>query len=123
MSCSARRWSAPPGPGSRTLTYPKALNDLVGTKFKIVAGYPGGNEITLALEKGEVEGYCGWAVGSIRQRAPQWLHDGTLKVLAQFTLAKPDLPNVPVATDLPKTPRGPRRPSKSCPPIRSSRGR
>lgn len=94
------------GPGSRTQTYPQALNDLVGTKFKIVSGYPGGNEITLALEKGEVEGYCGWAIGSIRQRAPQWLHDGTLKVLAQFTLGKPDLPDVPLATDLPKTAAG-----------------
>ena len=48
------------GPGSRTMTFPMALNDLAGTKFKIVSGYPGGNEITMALEKGEVEGYCGW---------------------------------------------------------------
>ena len=88
------------------MTYPQALNELIGTKFKIVSGYPGGNEITLALEKGEIEGYCGWAIGSIKQRAPQWLHDGTLKVLAQFTLGKPDLPNVPLASDLPKTPEG-----------------
>jgi tripartite-type tricarboxylate transporter receptor subunit TctC len=94
------------GPGSRTQTYPQALNDLAGTKFKIVSGYPGGSEITLALQKGEVEGYCGWAVGSIRQRAPQWLTDGTLKVLAQFTAGKPDLPNAPVATDLAKTKEG-----------------
>ena len=94
------------GPGSRTMTYPRALNDLAGTKFKIVSGYPGGNEITLALQKGEVEGYCGWAVGSIKQRAPQWLTDGTLKVLAQFTLGKPDLPQVPLAAELPKTPEG-----------------
>jgi tripartite-type tricarboxylate transporter receptor subunit TctC len=94
------------GPGSRTQTYPQALNDLAGTKFKIVSGYPGGNEITLALQKGEVEGYCGWAVGSIRQRAPQWLTDGTLKVLAQFTAGKPELPNAPVATDLAKTKEG-----------------
>ena len=94
------------GPGSRTVTYPQALNDLAGTKFKIVSGYPGGNEITLALEKGEVEGYCGWAIGSIRQRAPQWLKDGTLKVLAQFTLGKPDLPDIPLAAALPKSPEG-----------------
>lgn len=94
------------GPGSRTQTYPQALNDLAGTKFKIVSGYPGGNEITLALQKGEVEGYCGWAIGSIRQRAPQWLTDGTLKVLAQFTAGKPDLPTAPVATDLAKTKEG-----------------
>ena len=65
------------GPGSRTLTHPRAFNELLGTKFKIVSGYPGGNEITLAIERGEVEGYCGWTVGSIVNRAPNWLHDGT----------------------------------------------
>jgi tripartite-type tricarboxylate transporter receptor subunit TctC len=94
------------GPGSRTLTYPKGLDELIGTKFKIVSGYPGGNEITLALEKGEVEGYCGWALGSIKTRAPEWLRDGTLRPLAQFTLSKPDLADVPVASDLAKTPTG-----------------
>ena len=59
------------GPGSRTLTHPRAFNELLGTKFKIVSGYPGGNEITLAVERGEVEGYCGWTVGSIVNRASQ----------------------------------------------------
>jgi tripartite-type tricarboxylate transporter receptor subunit TctC len=94
------------GSGSRTMTYPQALNDLVGTKFKIVSGYPGGNELTLALQSGEIEGYCGWAIGSIRQRQPQWLIDGTIKVLAQFTLGKPALPDVPLASDLPTTAEG-----------------
>jgi tripartite-type tricarboxylate transporter receptor subunit TctC len=94
------------GPGSRTLSYPKALNELIGTKFKVVPGYPGGNEITLALERGEVEGYCGWALGSIMTRAPQWLRDGTIRPLVQFTLSKPDLPNVPVASDLPQAAAG-----------------
>ena len=92
------------GPGSRTLTYPKALNELLGTKFRIVSGYPGGNEITLALERGEVEGYCGWALGSIKTRAPDWIRDGKIRPLAQFTLAKTaDLPNVPLASDLADT--------------------
>ena len=94
------------GPGSRTLTFPKAFNQLIGTKFKVVTGYPGGNEITLALERGEVEGYCGWALGSIMTRAPDWLRDGKIRPLAQFTLAKPDLPGVPVAGDLPPTQTG-----------------
>ena len=111
------------GPGSRTLTYPKALNDLIGTKFKIVSGYPGGNEITLALEKGEVEGYCGWALGSIKTRAPQWLRDGTVRPLAQFTLSKPDLPNVPVASDLPPIADRASRRSTSWRPIPCSPGR
>jgi tripartite-type tricarboxylate transporter receptor subunit TctC len=93
------------GPGSRTLTHPRAFNELLGTKFKIVAGYPGGNEITLAVERGEVEGYCGWTVGSIVNRASNWLHDGTLTLLAQFTR---DLPKVPVARDLVPTETGKR---------------
>ena len=93
------------GPGSRTLTHPRAFNELLGTKFKIVAGYPGGNEITLAVERGEIEGYCGWSVGSIVSRASDWLHDGTLTLLAQFTR---DLPNVPVARDLVPTETGKR---------------
>jgi tripartite-type tricarboxylate transporter receptor subunit TctC len=94
------------GPGSRTVSYPKALNELVGTKFKVVTGYPGGNEISLAMERREVEGYCGWAIGAIMARLPHWLRDGLIRPLAQFTLAQPDLPNVPVASDLPKTPTG-----------------
>ena len=74
---------------------------MLGTKFKIVTGYPGGNEITLALERGEVEGYCGWALGSIKTRAPDWIRDGKIRPLVQFTLAKAaDLPNVPLATEL-----------------------
>jgi tripartite-type tricarboxylate transporter receptor subunit TctC len=94
------------GPGSRTLSYPRALNELMGTKFKVVSGYPGGNEITLALERGEVEGYCGWALGSIKTRAPDWLRDGKVRPLAQFTLSKPDLPNVPLAADVAGSERG-----------------
>ena len=93
------------GPGSRTMTFPKALNDLVGTKFKIVAGYPGGNEITVALEKGEVGGYCGWALGSLKQRAPQWYDEKKVRFLVQFASARDkDLQDVPLAVDLAKTP-------------------
>jgi tripartite-type tricarboxylate transporter receptor subunit TctC len=92
------------GPGSRTMMFPKALNELLGTKLKIVSGYPGGNEITMALEKGEVEGYCGWALGSLRQRAADWYRDKKIKFLVQFAQSRDkDLPQVPLATDLPKT--------------------
>jgi tripartite-type tricarboxylate transporter receptor subunit TctC len=94
------------GPGSRTLTYPKLLNELLGTKFKIVSGYPGGNEITLALERGEVEGYCGWALGSIKTRAPDWIRDGKIRPLVQFTLSTTAaLPNIPLASGLAGTDR------------------
>ena len=95
------------GPGSRTLTNPKVLNDQAGARLKIVSGYPGGNEITAALEKGEVEGYCGWALGSIKQRAPDWLRDGRIRPLVNFSYtASPDLPAVPLAHDLAKSATG-----------------
>lgn len=95
------------GPGSRTMSFPKALNDLIDTKFKVVSGYPGGNEITMALEKGEVEGYCGWALGSLKQRAPEWYADGKVRFLVQFaTKRDADLQQVPLATELPKTEAG-----------------
>ena len=93
------------GPGSRTVSFPRALNELVGTKFKIVSGYPGGNEITLALEKGEVEGYCGWALGSLKQRAMNWYTEKKVRFLVQFApQSDPELKDVPLAVDLAKTP-------------------
>ena len=53
------------------------------------------------MEKGEVEGYCGWSLDSISSRAPDWLPSRKIKPLAQFTLAKSGLlPNIPVAHDL-----------------------
>lgn len=95
------------GPGSRTLTNPKVLNDQVGTRFKIVSGYPGGNEITLALEKGEVEGYCGWALGSIKQRKAKWLAEGKIRPLVNFSLKGTDeLKGVPLAHELAKSELG-----------------
>jgi len=95
------------GPGSRTMTFPKALNELAGTKFKIVSGYPGGNEISMAMEKGEVEGYCGWSLDSLNSRAPDWLPSGKVKPLAQFSLAKTGLlPDIPIAHALASTDTG-----------------
>jgi tripartite-type tricarboxylate transporter receptor subunit TctC len=97
------------GTGSRTMTFPYALNALTGTKFRIVSGYPGGNEISMAMEKREVDGFCGWAISAIRQRAPQWLAEKKLKFLAQFALEKHrDFPDVPLAMDLPESEAGKR---------------
>ena len=97
------------GTGSRTMTFPNALNDLVGTKFRIVQGYPGGNEISMAMEKREVDGFCGWAISAIRQRAPHGLAENKLQFLTHFALEKhPDCPDVPLAMDLPPTELGKR---------------
>jgi tripartite-type tricarboxylate transporter receptor subunit TctC len=86
------------GPGSRTVTYPRLLNDLTGTKFKVVTGYPGGNEISIAMERREVDGQCGLSWGSIKGRLGSWLRDHKLHLLTQFALTRAaDLADVPLA--------------------------
>ena len=49
------------GPSADTYQFPKIANGVLGTKFKIVTGYPGGNDVDLAMERGEVSGRCGWS--------------------------------------------------------------
>lgn len=82
--------------------FPKVFNAVLGTRFKIVTGYPGGNEMTLAVERGEVQGRCGWSWGgSIKATRAAWIADKKINVLLQVALDKhPDLRDVPLAIDL-----------------------
>ena len=87
--------------GSTSSQYPKAMNALLGTKFKIVLGYPGGNDINLAMERGEVDvrGSNSWA--SWKATRPDWLAEKKIIILVQIGLAKAaDLPDVPLLMDL-----------------------
>ena len=89
--------------GSTSSQYPKAMNALLGTKFKIVVGYPGGNDIDLAMERGEVEGRGSNSWSSWKATHPDWLRDKKINILVQIGLAKaPDLPDVPLLMDLAK---------------------
>jgi tripartite-type tricarboxylate transporter receptor subunit TctC len=91
--------------GTRTFNQPRLFNAVLGTKFKIVTGYPGGNELTMAMERGETEGWCGWSWTSLKRRVPTWLTEKKVNILVQGSLDKaPDLPNVPLAIDLVKNP-------------------
>jgi tripartite-type tricarboxylate transporter receptor subunit TctC len=81
--------------------YPKAMNALLGTKFKIIAGYPGGNDINLAMERGEVDGRGSNSWLSWKATRPNWLAEKKINILVQIGLHKaPDLPDVPLLTDL-----------------------
>jgi tripartite-type tricarboxylate transporter receptor subunit TctC len=92
------------GVGDDTYQFPALMNAVVGTKFKIVTGYPGGNDITLALERGEVQGRCGWSWSSIVATRMDWVTSKKIIVLVQMSLSKhADLPNVPLVMDLAKT--------------------
>ena len=93
------------GPTADTDQFPKVLNGTLGTKMEVITGYPGGNDISLAMERGEVKGRCGWSWSSIIATRKNWLDEGKIKVLVQLSMQKhPDLPNVPLVTDLAKTP-------------------
>jgi tripartite-type tricarboxylate transporter receptor subunit TctC len=89
------------GPASLTVVLPTALRELVGYKVKIIQGYPGGNEVALALERGEVQGRCGWSYSSLMSTYPQWINEGKLNVLAAASSKRlPELPNVPTVLEL-----------------------
>jgi len=92
------------GPAADTDQFPKVLNETLGTKFKIVTGYPGGNDINLAMERGEVQGRCGWSWSSVIATHKPWLEQKQINVFLQLALEKhPDLPHVPLVTDFAKT--------------------
>lgn len=87
--------------GSTSSQYPKAMNELIGTRFRIVAGYPGGNDLNLAMERGEIEGRGSNAWNSWKATRPDWLRDKRINILVQIGLTKaPDLPDVPLLMDL-----------------------
>src|SRR5947209_8401749 len=70
-------------PGTSTRDFPALLNSMVGTRLRIVSGYPGTREITLAIEKGEVQGLCGFSWSSLSAQHPNWLKSGFIRLLAQ----------------------------------------
>ena len=55
--------------------FPRITNGVLGTKMKIVTGYPGGNEVGLAMERGEVQGRCGWSWSSVKSTHQKWLDE------------------------------------------------
>lgn len=89
------------GPSADTYQFPKIVNGVLGTKFKIIAGYAGGNDVDLAMERGEVQGRCGWSWSSLKSTRASWLAEKKINILFQMGLAKhPDLPDVPLVLDL-----------------------
>jgi tripartite-type tricarboxylate transporter receptor subunit TctC len=86
--------------------YPRLLNALLGTRFKVVEGYKSSQEALLALERGEVEGHCSGSLSvTLRARMKPLVEAGKVKILAQLGHEKdPDYPDVPLILDLAATP-------------------
>jgi tripartite-type tricarboxylate transporter receptor subunit TctC len=93
------------GADATDVVFPKAVNKLVGTKFKVVVGYQSSAEMNLAMERGELEGNCGLGWTIVKLRKPEWLAEHKINILFQMALRKhPDLPDVPLISDYAKTP-------------------
>jgi tripartite-type tricarboxylate transporter receptor subunit TctC len=89
-------------PGATTYDLPLLLNNVLGAKFRIVTGYPGSREITIALERGEVQGACGIGWTGIEVLHPEWFANDTIRVLVQLSSQGHDdlnKRNVPKAGD------------------------
>ena len=92
------------GAGSYTQIYPTIMNAIVGTRFKVIAGYATTPEVNLAMERGEVNGRAGNNFNSIRMENPEWLRDRKIRFLAQVGLKRdPDFPEVPLMMEFGKT--------------------
>jgi tripartite-type tricarboxylate transporter receptor subunit TctC len=85
--------------GSATYVNPMMMNYFLGTKFKVVPGYGGGAQVRLAMERGEVHGFCGQFEGW-KSVKPEWLHAGRLAHLVQLASKRsPDMPNTPLLSE------------------------
>jgi len=69
--------------GGATSDYAAVLNSVLGTKFKIVKGYPGTRDMTLAIERGEAHGLCGYAWTSLKTQNAEWVRDKKINVILQ----------------------------------------
>ena len=93
------------GGGADSLTYPRLLNKALGTKFKIITGYAGGEEQSLAMEREEVHGRASVPWTTVRANHGDWLRDKKINIIVQMALQRdPDLPNVPNVLEYVKDP-------------------
>ena len=81
--------------------YARLYKNVLGARIKLVSGYPGTNDITLAMERGEVDGICGLSWGTIKVAHPDWVSGKGVNLLLQAGLKKDaELPDLPLASDL-----------------------
>jgi tripartite-type tricarboxylate transporter receptor subunit TctC len=89
---------------SDSMIKPNLMNALAGTRFKVIAGYQGGNEITLAMERGEVHGLVGVSWDTVKATKLSWVEEKKVRLMLQFGLERhPQLPDVPLAVDFVKS--------------------
>jgi tripartite-type tricarboxylate transporter receptor subunit TctC len=88
------------GAGSNPVVFPRLMNSLAGTKFKIIPGYEDNNQVLLAMERGEVDGAAGMGYDAVKSTRADVLRDKKMQIVMQIALARhPELPDVPLIMD------------------------
>jgi tripartite-type tricarboxylate transporter receptor subunit TctC len=90
------------GTGSTAIanTFPRVLNAVLGTKFRVIPGYPGANDALLAMERGETQGFCSLGFATLDAIRPGWVRDHKVNIFVQLALQKSrEHPEVPLALD------------------------
>jgi tripartite-type tricarboxylate transporter receptor subunit TctC len=85
-------------------TLPRLLNTMIGTKFRVVSGYKGLNDVALAMQRGEVMGSSGWSWSDVKSAYAGMLADKSIRILMQYAEQRiADLPDIPSVLDYIKT--------------------
>jgi tripartite-type tricarboxylate transporter receptor subunit TctC len=89
------------GANSTPAFFTRLLNATLGTKMKPINGYPGQNDVLLAMERREIDGHPSAFFSSVRSTRPNWLRDRIAKAIVQYGAQKlAELPDVPFAPDI-----------------------
>src|SRR5215510_11290771 len=92
------------GPGADPDIFALLYKNVFGAKVKLVPGYHGTNDVTLAMERGEVDGLCGLSWSTLKSRHMQWMKDNKINIIVQAAFKKePELAAVPLVTEAAKT--------------------
>src|SRR5215216_1258404 len=93
------------GPGADPDIFALLYKNVFGAKVKLVTGYHGTSNLTLAMERGETEGLCGLSWSTLKSRHMQWMKENKINIIIQAAFKKePELGAVPLVADLAKTP-------------------
>jgi tripartite-type tricarboxylate transporter receptor subunit TctC len=89
------------GPTTSYGVYPRLMNATMGTNIQVIMGYSGTSDISLALERGEIDAMTGWDFSSVASTKGQWLKEKKIRILVQFAKKRhPQMPDVPLASEL-----------------------
>ena len=95
------------GPATDPELFPRAMNHVLGTRFRIVSGYPGQAQVALAMEREEIQGSGNWSFSDIEKGHPDWIAEKKIRMLLQLGLTRsqsPALRDVPLVMDIARTP-------------------